>query len=383
MINTNQQALLELLKASLFDTEPSFPEGVDWDAVLQEAKDQTVVALAAPYVPSQESGKWQVPVKQNTATFLNLLNEQTNLIQLFQASNIPLVILKGFAAAMYYPAPLRRSMGDVDFLVPPEYFEKARKLMDENEYEFSSNHGTDRDYSYTKRSAVLELHHRYSDEKWDIDPLILKSFPDISTRELFNHRFPVLPEMVNGLILLDHVRHHLQGGLGIRQIIDWMMFVHANLSDESWKSSFSDLALQAGLETLAITMTSMCKQYFGLPDPITWCDSAEEATTQELLEAVFNYGNFGSKLTEEIHPSEYITISARRMGLFRFLQTRGEQNWENSQKHPFLRHFAWLYQIFRYITRGTVALFRGENIAKGMSSGTEKYDLLERLGLNR
>ena len=55
MINTNQQALLELLKASLFDTEPSFPEEVDWDAVLQEAKDQTVVALAAPYVPSQES----------------------------------------------------------------------------------------------------------------------------------------------------------------------------------------------------------------------------------------------------------------------------------------------------------------------------------------
>ena len=239
-------------------------------------------------------------------------------------------------------------MGDVDFLVPPEYFEKARALMEENEYEFSSDHGTDRDYSYTKRGAVLELHHRYSDEKWDIDPLILKSFPDISIRELFNHRFPVLPEMVNGLILLDHVRHHLQGGLGIRQIIDWMMFVHANLSDESWKSNFSDLALQAGLETLAITMTSMC-----------------------------------SKLTEEIHPSEYITISARRMGLFRFLQTRGEQNWKNSQKHPFLRHFAWLYQIFRYFTRGTAALLRGEKIAKGMSSGTEKFDLLERLGLNR
>ena len=99
MININQQALLELLKASLFDTEPSFPEGVDWDAVLQEAKDQTVVALAAPYVPSQESGKWQVSVARNKANFLNLLNEQTKLIQLCQTAGIPLVILKGFAAA--------------------------------------------------------------------------------------------------------------------------------------------------------------------------------------------------------------------------------------------------------------------------------------------
>lgn len=383
MINGNQQTLLELLKASLFDIEPSFPEKVDWDAVLQEAKDQTVVALAAPAVPDSESVKWQVPVAQNTATFLNLLNEQTKLIRLFDAAGIPLVILKGFAAAMYYPAPLRRSMGDVDFLVPPEHFEKARVLMEENDYLFRSDHGTDRDYSYTKRGVVLELHHRYSDEKWDIDPLILESFPDITTRELFRHRFPVLPEMINGLILLDHVRHHLQGGLGIRQIIDWMMFVHANLNDENWKNSFSLLARNAGLETLAVTMTSMCKRFFGLPDPITWCDTADESTARELLGIVFDYGNFGSKMTEEIHPSEYITISARRMGLFRYLQTRGEQNWENSRKHPFLRHFAWLYQIFRYIKRGTSALFRGEKIAQGMSSGTEKFDLLERLGLNR
>lgn len=383
MINVNQQALLELVKAALFGTEPSFPVDIDWDAVLQEAKDQAVVALAAPAVPKEETAKWQTSVARNTANFLNLLNEQTKLIRLFETAGIPLVILKGFAAAMYYPAPLRRAMGDIDFLVHPEYFEKARSLMDENGYVFNSNHGTDRDYSYTIRGVVLELHHRYSDEKWDIDPLILKSFSDISTRELFNHRFPVLPEMINGLVLLDHVRHHLQGGLGIRQIIDWMMFVHANLNDETWETGFAQLARGAGLETLAVTMTSMCKKWFGLTDPITWCDPADEDTAQELLEAVFDYGNFGSKLTEEIQPAEYITISARRMGLFRYLQARGEQNWAKSQEHPFLRRFAWLYQIFRYIKRGLSAVFHGEPIAKGMSSGTEKYDFLERLGLNR
>lgn len=383
MINVNQQALLELVKAALFGTEPSFPVDIDWDAVLQEAKDQAVVALAAAAVPKEETAKWQTSVARNTANFLNLLNEQTKLIRLFDAAGIPLVILKGFAAAMYYPAPLRRAMGDIDFLVPPEYFESARSLMDENGYAFNSDHGTDRDYSYSMRGVVLELHHRYSDEKWDIDPLILKSFSDISTRELFNHRFPVLPEMINGLVLLDHVRHHLQGGLGIRQIIDWMMFVHANMNDETWETGFAQLARGAGLETLAVTMTSMCKRWFGLPNPITWCDSADEATAQELLEAVFDYGNFGSKLTEEIQPAEYITISARRMGLFRYLQARGEQNWTKSQEHPFLRRFAWLYQIFRYIKRGLSAIFHGEPIAKGMSSGTEKYDFLERLGLNR
>ena len=37
--------------------------------------------------------------------------------QLFENNNIPLVILKGTAAAMYYPKPQLRTMGDIDFLV--------------------------------------------------------------------------------------------------------------------------------------------------------------------------------------------------------------------------------------------------------------------------
>lgn len=118
MINVNQQALLELVKASLFGTEPSFPSDADWDAVLQEAKDQAVVALAAPAVPKEEAAKWQTSVARNTANFLNLLNEQTKLIRLFDAAGIPLVILKGFAAAMYYPAPLRRAIGISTFWCP-------------------------------------------------------------------------------------------------------------------------------------------------------------------------------------------------------------------------------------------------------------------------
>ena len=69
MINVNQQALLELLKASLFGIEPQFPEGVDWDTVLQEAKDQTVVALADPAVPEEEGEKWCVSVRHNKMRF--------------------------------------------------------------------------------------------------------------------------------------------------------------------------------------------------------------------------------------------------------------------------------------------------------------------------
>ena len=39
------------------------------------------------------------------------------------------VILKGAASACYYPQPTYRQMGDIDFLVLPEHFERARLLM--------------------------------------------------------------------------------------------------------------------------------------------------------------------------------------------------------------------------------------------------------------
>ena len=51
---------------------------------------------------------------------LQILDEQTKLYHLFDDAGIPMAIIKGCAAAMYYPAPLHRSMGDIDFVVPLE-----------------------------------------------------------------------------------------------------------------------------------------------------------------------------------------------------------------------------------------------------------------------
>ena len=63
--------------------------------------------------------------------FLQILDEQTKLFQLFRDADIPLAIIKGCAAAMYYPAPLDRSMGDIDFVVPLERIDEANRSVDD------------------------------------------------------------------------------------------------------------------------------------------------------------------------------------------------------------------------------------------------------------
>ena len=101
---------------------------------------------------------------------MQILDEQTKLFQLFRDADIPMAIIKGCAAAMYYPAPLDRSMGDIDFVVPLERIDEANRLMTENGYQYMDT--TQRHYDYAKNGTELEMHHHYSDPDWDFEDLI-------------------------------------------------------------------------------------------------------------------------------------------------------------------------------------------------------------------
>ena len=349
MIDENQTVLLELIKCSLFGSVPCLPVDTKWDEVLQEAQAQTVVAIAASAVPKELSAPWAEPVAKNTAHFMRVLFEQKKLTELFTKSGIPFVILKGCAAAVYYPRPECRTMGDVDFLVSEDKFETSRLLLEENGYRFERDFGDGRDYIYTKGGVVLELHQRYSDADFNIEPVLTGKLSNPVVREIKGIEFPSLPDCENGLVLLDHIRHHLKGGLGIRQIIDWMMFVHAVLDDETFNNAFLTLTESAGLTTFCRIVTKMCKMHFGLPDSITWCDSADGKTADELYENVFKSGNFGRKNPYVYKPMESLTIGIKKNGLFKTLQRAGVENFSICKRNRFFRAFAWLFQIFRYL----------------------------------
>ena len=74
-------------------------------------------------------------------------------------------------------------------------------------------------------------------------------------------------------------------------------------------------------------------------------------------------------------------MSVKEQGFFRFLQSTGRANWQASERHRFLRPFAWLYQLFRFMWRGIKAIFRGEKLRSDISSGNEKSDFYDRLGI--
>ncbi len=379
----SETVLLSLIKKSLFGIDESIPSDTDWSAVLKEAELQAVVGIVTAALPkecpSEIRAKWQKTEYQRIAQQIRYWNAQDQLDQLLTEHEIPYVILKGAASAMYYPSPSRRTMGDIDFLVPPEYFDMTEQLLIGNGY-LPNHKPTDRHVGFSKNHVYFELHHRFSYPDLHLEDSVLSGLSHAERNDVDGHHFYTLPVAENGLVLLAHLWAHLHSGVGMRQVIDWMMFVHAHLNDDLWNKTFSKLARDHGLEKLAITAAQMCHKFFGLPCSYSWFTDPDETVCDDLFSQILRSGNFGRKTKTDLAASKALGALSgiHRYGLFRQLQKRGEINWKTYHKHPWLRPFAWLYQLFRYpILWFTMS--KKHKLSSLMQRENEIYDLLKRL----
>ena len=373
-----EQILLQAIQKSLWGRDIAFSPDTDWKAVLDEAEKQTILSIAISAAPAEYQSKYQSRAGFDVAHFIRILHFQSALCELFQANGIPMVILKGTAAAIYYPNPMQRTMGDIDFLVPEESFERAKELLDLNGYRIAEDPLYPRHIEACKEGVSFEMHRFFTDDDGvDVDRFLFAGMQSIQTGRIYHSEFPMLPVMENGLVLLAHIAHHLRAGLGLRQMIDWMMYVDQELDDELWLQSFKTAAEQTGLDKLARTATKMCQMYLGLSDRINWCKDADSRLCAELMDNLLSSGNFGKKRGSGLQVES--TVSHLKRKGFRYLQQAGEYNWKAYHKHKWLKPFAWIYQIGRYARQGLQTKREGKQIIEDIGRGKKRSDLYQKL----
>lgn len=313
-------------------------------SVFEEMKRHAIAAIPASVLvrldmSSELLGKWNSTVLQQVAYYCHNKYQQDTL-----PISVPYVILKGTTAAQYYPHPEYRSMGDIDIMTKHEDFDLAYSQLIENGYQLEKNN--EREKGIVKNGVMVELHHYFAslnDPKQAayLDELIIENINDTH----------ILPDMINGLVLLEHVSQHLENGLGLRQILDWMMFVDKCLPDEKWPE-FQEMVQKIGLKQLAIVVTQMCILYMGLPAR-KWCAEAEPDLCEQLMEYVLASGNFGNKQTDVGAITENVFARSRTpRSAFALFQDRGLVNWKATRQYKIFRSFAWLYQMGRYVVMG-------------------------------
>lgn len=333
--------MLDLIKAALWNYPSRLAHHMDFD----ELKKHSIILLTASVYKSFQLSpklqeKWEKTMLQQAAYNVRYRREQKSL-----PITVPFVILKGTSAAQYYPNPLYRLMGDIDIMTNRgEDFVSAYDSLIKDGYRVVKS--SDREVGLTKNGIMVELH-RYFASLNDIEQA--KYLDDLIIENINTSH--VLPDLVNGLVLLEHISQHLENGLGLKQIIDWMMFVHRCLPEERWHE-FQPMARRIGLETLAIVSTRMCELYLGLPER-NWSKLADEKLCAQLMDYVLSCGNFGEKRIKDSDVSEFVISRARNpKSTYQLLQKRGEVNWEAVKEHPALKPFAWIYQAGRYLKRG-------------------------------
>lgn len=371
----NDLLIFQIIRSSIWGTP--IDRAIDQETY-DEIKQHALLTLSAPIISTLNISEtlryeWKQTILQQVAH-----NVQSQYIQSEIPLSVPYVILKGTSAAQYYPYPEYRTMGDIDIITRHEDHLIACETLVKNGYsellEYQ-NENHNRHRSFTKLGIVVEIHSYFAMLNNPqcaeyLDKLIIDN---INSSHL-------LPDQINGLVLLEHINQHLEEGLGLRQIIDWMMFVDKCLPDEKWPE-FQAMARKIGLESLAIVTTHMCEMYLGL-NKREWCSNADEELCEQLMDYIFACGNFGNKRTSDEAISENVFAQARTpRQTLKLLQIRGLHNWTAAKKNKLLRPFAWIYQIIRYFRRGVNRdNFRMKLIAE-YKAARKRNTMFEALGI--
>ena len=382
--------IFSILRSALFYEELPADVLRDWEEKGDELAAQRITGFAGdiPLLPDMEPCKtWRTELQIQRKRFESFIAIETKLYDLLAPAGIKFVILKGSAAARYYPHPFARFQNDIDFLVEKGKFSDAILILSQNGFEVGEDNGRHIELQY--QGVHLEIHHKYAllpsaEASEKLDELLFSCMEEAEIYEYGDAHFPVLPPLGDGLVFLSHISQHLcrVDGIGLRHILDWLMFSSEVCDDEFWTASMGEAVRKLGLYQLAETITFLCQKYLGLDTRShTWCSHADEALCDQLMEYAMAQGDLGIKRPQDDHGSRFFALYDTPLKFFKALQQIGCKTWKALEKYPWLRPFAWLYQLFRLIGRAFQHGYTPDKAMRGMSGGSKEVAMLKKLGV--
>lgn len=234
------------------------------------------------------------------------------LFYAFDKAGIEVFLLKGQAVAQFYPQPLHRVHGDIDLLVPDaQNFEKAIALMqsltgEEGEPEDERSHVV-----FSLKGVCVEVQglnvygigrrcfQHYIDWakeslKGESRKLILQ--PDRQpnddaqspkTATLSPMRFDLM------FVFVHLMNHFFDGGVGLRQVCDWMRYLHESRTTidlSQLEKDLNTLGLMPHWQTIASTAVCL----LGAPkESIPFYSPSFDKKGRIALNHILRSGNFG------------------------------------------------------------------------------------------
>lgn len=310
---TPQKDLLSLIRLGLHPQAEWIPmHPIDWDAVFQLAKEQSMLGIVFDGVTKLPQAQrppfyiqWAAIVLQIEKKNHHLNKTIHQLQELYQAHDVPCVIMKGQAIARHYPNPLHRQCGDIDVYVGKKKAKLSRQLL-EKEGGVQSQEAGLMHAAYSWHDTTVEIHrlmtlfasplHSYRFNK-----MLKQWFPESPLEiELAGSSIHTPPPLFDALFVLKHCEEHIfESGIGLRQPIDWLFHIAAY--KDCLQEILTPALKQLDLYYLAQTIAFIGVHYLGFSAeslPITIPTNSPEADL--LLQDILAGGNFGHYSCKQI-----------------------------------------------------------------------------------
>lgn len=281
----------------------------DWQQVIDQASRQTVVGLVTNSIsrlpqdvrPDKAiyfKAIYQTMEIENANQRMNALLPQ--LFELLQGKQLKAWLLKGQGVGRCYENPLLRQAGDIDLFFPRmEDFECADRLFARKARKEDT--GGQGESSYSVGGILVELH---SEIVSNLNPKMKRHFKAFLKHhaeggEEVRWETPrgvvVMPPChFDVLFIFIHLtRHYIGGGVGLRQVTDWMRYLYHNREQIDRRRLMEDIA-HLGLGKLWKAFAAMAVDELGFPEAhMPGYEAAHAPAGRTVLACILQVGNFG------------------------------------------------------------------------------------------
>ena len=314
-----------LLRSGLWNEVPDrgpFAVGTDWEALYRLAFAQTVTPLVTDGI-NRLPGELLPAEPERLDPFLGdlMATAKRNRVldsfvpKVFNAlAGIPVVLVKGQSLAVDYPDPERRQPGDIDLLLLPSSYEAAKSVLLPKATKVLEEERDIWHQGMHFRSIEVEIHGSIStlmSKKLDrkLAALLEEQFDgrDFPVVPIGGVSVPVPEAGFNAVYIFVHfLQHYWSGGVGLRQLVDWMVFVSVH------KREIHPVILEKRLEDLGLlhlwkVFTGFAQEYLGCPpEKLPLAAAPDSVMNARIWRYIRRCGNFGKNLDRSRAEESYL-----------------------------------------------------------------------------
>ena len=353
-----EKRFFSLLRSGLRGGAPDpalFPADTDWEALYALAFEQPVVCLVTDGIHHLEAEC--LPPQEETldpflgdVMFTETRNGQLNRVLPKLAKvleGLRVVVVKGQPLGLNYPDPLRRQPGDIDLLLPPEDYARAKEILVPKASKVEDEVAEILHIGLFFGSIEVELHGTLSTLMSRSLDGKLKTLQErmfqkgTTTCQIEGYPVPVPDLNFSAVYVFVHFLHHYwSGGIGLRQIIDWALLLERHHPEIDMARLRSDIEF-LGMTRLWHAFLAFAGTYFGTPaevlEAVSWKPVRSGRRQERMWRFIRRSGNFGKNQERPRGEESYLV---RKIHSFLMLVVRDRLRHFNTFPLESLRFFS-------------------------------------------